>query len=291
MSGFSPTKKPRKYDLFVLSDEEITRFTAALGDGFGYSHRSDRKQHLDELALPDEVDLGLLKHRAYYRKGHQSDFLGEDEKQEFWAESDGDSPPGLFEQCPVNFYYPEIRAYFLEQKAAYIRYAKSPDDSESIEALSPDEETEWDQYIYGGALRQTYSKAWYEYHINEYISYIDDAATRILKPDQDFNMISMCIMLTANFSARLGRLVEQYYWKFLLEKAAISGKKINEGAKSGGDNKASKLKRVHEGWQLAAVAAWQENPTRSKMTVAKIVKQRLKLGLSAKHVSRVLTRP
>ena len=254
-------------------------------------HGADRGQHLDELPLPDDVDLGLLKHRAYYDSRSQRDFLGDDEKDEFWAESDGDSPPGLFEQCPVNFYYPEIRAYFLEQKAAYIRYAKSSDDSEFMEELSPDQQTEWDWHIYGRALRQTYSKAWYEYHINQYILYIDDAATRIKQPAQQMNVINMCVMLTMNFSATLGRLVEQYYWKFFIEKAAISGEKISQYAKSGGHMKASRQKRVHAGWQLAAGVVWKENPKRSKMMVATIVKQRLKLTLSAKHISRLITRP
>jgi len=49
MSGFSPTAKPKKYDVSVLSEGEKTRFASALGDEFGYSHR---EQHLDELALP-----------------------------------------------------------------------------------------------------------------------------------------------------------------------------------------------------------------------------------------------
>ena len=63
MSGFSPASRPKNYDVSVLSKEEKTRFASALGDGFGYSHRG---QHLNELPLPDDVDLGLLKHRAYY---------------------------------------------------------------------------------------------------------------------------------------------------------------------------------------------------------------------------------
>jgi hypothetical protein len=287
MSGFSPASRPKNYDVSVLSKEEKTRFASALGDGFGYSHRG---QHLNELPLPDDVDLGLLKHRAYYDSRSHRDFLGDDEKDEFWAESDGDSPPGLFEQCPVNFYYPKIRAYFLEQKAAYIRYAKSSDDSEFMQELSPDE-TEWDEYIYGGALRQTYSKAWYEYHLNQYIFYIDDAATRIKQPAQEMNVINMCVMLTMNFSATLGRLVEQYYWKFLLEKAAIRGLKITEAAKSGGDLRASKQKEIHALWQSAADAVWREHPNSAKTTVASIVKKRLRLSHSAKHISRVIVRP
>src|SRR5450759_4461616 len=97
------------------------------------------------------------------------------------------------------------------------------------------------------------------------------------------------VAFVAKMSAKLGRLIEQYYWKFLLEKSAIRGEKISQSAKSGGHTRASKQKRIHDGWQLVARAAWQENPTRTKLMVATIVKRKLKLSLSAKHISRILT--
>src|SRR5438128_237140 len=120
-------KQPVAYDPSVLSDEEKDRFRAALGDGFGYSHRG---RHLDEAALPAEVEPGLLRHRAYYDRNRRSEHWDgdEDETGEFWERSDGDSPPGLFEQCPINFHLPAIRKYFEEQKAAYLAYAKSSND-------------------------------------------------------------------------------------------------------------------------------------------------------------------
>jgi hypothetical protein len=139
--------------------------------------------------------------------------------------------------------------------------------------------------VFQQALDKIYSKAWYEYHINEQFELIDkfvrDSDT---KTELRISRIFTC-------SGRLGRLVEQYYWKFFIEKSAISGEKISKSAKSGGHIRASKQKRVHEGWQHAASSVWKENPTRSKMTVATIIKQRLRLTLSAKHISRVLKRP
>jgi hypothetical protein len=56
-------KPGEPYDPSVLSEDEKERLLAALGDGFGYSHQSQR---LDEAALPAEVEPGLLTHRAYY---------------------------------------------------------------------------------------------------------------------------------------------------------------------------------------------------------------------------------
>jgi hypothetical protein len=137
-------KQHSQYDPSVLSDEEKERFIAALGDGFGYSHRN---AHLDEVALPREVEPGLLAHRVYYYKNRNSEYFGDDEEGEFWEESDGDSPPGPFEQCPINFHHPAIRKYFQEQKAAYMTYAKSLDDYTWLDELTPEEKSDWDEEI------------------------------------------------------------------------------------------------------------------------------------------------
>jgi hypothetical protein len=279
-----------KYDPAVLSEAEIARLLSALGDGFGYSHRPHREQRLDELGLPDEVEAGLLKHRAFFNKARQTEFASEDEKQEFWeSPGDDDSPPALFEQCPVNFRLPEIRSYFLEQKAAYIRYAQA--NSKLLHELNAEETIEYEHRLYDRAIDRTYSKAWYEYHINEHIFFIDQATAQFLKPAENRNLVSLRVMLMMNFSVILGRLIEQYYWKFLVEKAAIRGEKISRSAKSGGHRRASLLKHEHVPWQFAANQIWQLTPTRSKLAVALIVKRRLKLKQSAKHISRVLKRP
>src|SRR6516164_5487452 len=103
--------------------------------------------------------------------------------------------------------------------------------------------------------------------------------------------VGLDLMLIQNFSGTLGRLVEQYYWKVLLEKAAIRGIRISQSAKSGGLRLASIRKHEHETWQAAARLVWQERPTSSKMTVASIVKRRLKIERSVKHICRVLIRP
>jgi hypothetical protein len=281
-------KRPQTYDPAVLSEDERERLLAALGDGFGYSHRS---QHLESLALPTEVEPGLLRHRAYYYKDSRNEYFGDADEDEFWEESDGDSPPGLFEQCPIGFHLPAIRKYFQEQKDAYLAFAKGEDDLDRLDDLTAERKASWEESIYRRVLHETYSKAWYEFHINEHLYFLDESINMLRRNAEQDNKLGLDLMLITNFSATLGRLIEQYYWKFLLEKAAMRGVKISESARSGGLLLASKRKREHAAWQSAARLVWQERPTSSKMTVAQIVKKRLKIGRSVKHISRVLQRP
>ncbi len=277
---------PAVYDPFVLTEEERSRFLAALGDGFGAGIYDG---HTVEVALPAKVDAGLLRHSAFFQSDEKTD--------EFWAETDETGEPGHFRLSPINFKFESAQSYFYEQKLAYLDHVVSSDEFSEflVSADKIDEDELWLETLYQLALYRPYSKPWYEYHINRGIDFV----TMSLLPSEilaslrvlDFENFVGETALVAEEAVKLGRLIEQYYWKFFIEKSAIRGEKSSEGAKFGGNIKASKQKRVHERWQLAAVAVWQENPTRSKMTVAKIVKQRLKLGLSAKHISRVLTRP
>jgi hypothetical protein len=179
-----PSKQGDIYDPSALSPGETERFLAALGDGFGYSHRS---QDLEEAGLPRVVEPGLLNHRAYYYKNRRSEYWDGDGEDEFWKESDGDSPPGLFQQCPINFNMPAIRKYFQEQKAAYLAYAKSSDDYTWLDQLEPEEQSNWEEQIYRQVLHKPYSKAWYEYHINEHLYFFDESDTLEYLVEQYFD--------------------------------------------------------------------------------------------------------
>lgn len=276
------------YDPLVLTDDEKRRFIDALGDGFGYSYRSE---NLDEERLPQEVNPGLLEHRAYYDSFGRSELYDDEDEGEFWEQSDGDSPPGLFEQCPLNFHLPAIRKYFREQKDAYMNYAKSLRDYSWMNKLEPEAQRDWSEHIYHRALYETYSKAWYEYHINEHIYFGDENVAMLQRHAELGLKLGLDTMLLMNFSARLGRLIEQYYWKFLVEKSAIRGIKISESARTGGLILSSIRKAEHARWQLAANLIWKERPAISKMAAASILKKRLNIAQSAKHISRVLHKP
>jgi hypothetical protein len=278
----------RTYDPLVLSEDEKRRFLYALGDGFGYSHRS---KHLEEKALPGDVRPGLLQHRAYFYKNRTSEYWGDEEEGEFWETSDGDSPPGLFEQCPLGFYLPLIRQYFAEQKTAYLNQAKTSDRYNWLGDLTPDERRDWDQQIYDQALYETYSKAWYEHHINFEIYSVDEAISILERHAKKGISLNLGTLLLTSSSAVLGRLIEQYYWKFLIEKSAIRGAKISEAAKAGGNVLASKRRAEQTRWQVAANLIWKERPESSKKTIAAILKKRLNIAQSLKQITRVLVRP
>jgi hypothetical protein len=174
---------------------------------------------------------------------------------------------------------------------AYLAFVKGEDDCGWLDELTAEQKANWEERIYGRVLHETYSKAWYEYHINEHLYFLDESMEMLGRHAEQGTKLGLSVMLISNFSGKLGRLIEQYYWKFLLEKSALRGVKISESARSGGLLLASRRKREHEAWQAAARLVWQERPTSSKITVAQIVKKRLKIGRSAKHISRVLKRP
>jgi hypothetical protein len=266
------------YDPDVLSEDEKRRFFTALGDGFGHS----RGRKLTEAPLPPEVEPGLLTHRAYY--------YCEPEEDEFWEYSDGDSPPGLFEECPIDFHFAALREYFNQQRVAYLTYVKALG-RYPFEKLTPEEESEWEERRYSDTLYETYSKGWYEYHINQLIFFVEECHETLLRQVKKGGSVLLMLMSITNFSGQLGRLIEQYYWKFLLEKAAIRGAKISESASTGGHVRASKHKTKQALWQTEARSIWKKLPKASKMKVASIIKKRLKVNLSEKHIARTLKYP
>jgi hypothetical protein len=275
---------PEKYDPWAFSKEEKERFISALMDGF---YRPDPDAiELEELELPAGVRAGLLTHRVYYDTNTEYDG---DETEEFWQDFDEKLPAGFFAQLPLNFSFLSLAVFFIKQESAYRNYIKTDKDWEFEKRLGPKFSGMWDAHVLRTrALAETYSKPWYEYHILEKFK----SLMAVAYPGETFgpapNMKPLVIIET---SAQLGRLIEQYYWKFVLEKSAIRGEKISQSAKSGGHLRASMLKHDHARWQSAADEVWQQYPKSHKTTVASIVKKRLKLAKSEKHISRVLTRP
>jgi hypothetical protein len=250
----------------------------------GAPKRSHSSGEIETLALPETVKAGLLKHPVYYDLNTDYDA----ETGEFWQDFGEDQPLGLFAQLPINFVFLKVAKFFAEQSSAYLKYAKSDEDLEFEKRLGPEFLEVCDELIWKRVLAETYSKPWYEYHIISKIRSLIGVAY----PGPVFGPApSMKPLEIIKSSAQLGRLVEQYYWKFLLEKSAIRGEKVTQGAKSGGHANASILKQDHARWQTAARAVWREHPAFSKTAVASIVKKRLKLDRSPKHIARVLKRP
>jgi hypothetical protein len=293
----SPMNSPGSstYDPSVLSEEEKTRFQKALGDGFGHINRWD----LAEESLPADLDPGLLEHQIY----HDGTLA---KRPKFW-ESRPNSV-GYYTQCPINWEFWALEKYFAEQKAAYLAHLKSlddytcPDDQMSEAELAAaylrdvetvdgytwpvDPITEEDR-IYIKALNQTYSKVWYEFHINSRMGPIYMLIRSYPTEPAPLQVFYRCTY----YFGSLGRLIEQYYWKFSIEKAAIRGSVVLNGAKSGAARRASVFKDEHARWQEEADKIWKEDPSKLKKAVASAVKDGLHLDQTIGQIMRVLNGP
>jgi hypothetical protein len=243
---------PRLYDPFVFTEEEKIRFLAALKDGF-FGVRFGGAPY-EEVALPATVEAGLLPHRAFYDRTTHAEFQNGDKTQAFWKDLDEAGEPGLFRLSPINFDFDLIEVYFLEQKLAFFETVLTPEQYkqvlEQVIFSEYKDELSEENRRYERALDRPYSKCWYEHHINQQIYLIKDSLKQVPRLRGTDQQREVAFVVTA--SAKLGRLVEQYYWKLLLEKAAIRGGKSNAGAKVGGLMRASGQKDVRRIWQAEA---------------------------------------
>jgi hypothetical protein len=284
---------PALYDPSALTADEKDRFLAALGDG--YFEDAAAGAHLEGVDLPLNIEAGLLRHRAFYDRRTLTEFQIADKTEAFW--SDDIAPEvSLFRRCPINFKFDRIRIYFQEQKMAFYDYAFFSVECENLmkkynlsfdvddEFISDDVLEIFLSELFELALTKPYSKPWYEFHIDQQLYWMDDCTNN--SPDGRIDQVNFEGATIA--AATVGRLIEQYYWKFLVEKSAIRGAKSSDGAKSGGHAKASKKKPVHARWRYAARAIWQENPTSSITDVARKLKKTLKLTPTVKQICRVI---
>jgi hypothetical protein len=98
-------------------------------------------------------------------------------------------------------------------------------------------------------------------------------------------------MLITYLAGRLGRLAEQYYWRFRFEDVAMSGAGARKGASAGGKARATLHIAEHAIWQKIASEVWSQRAELSKTAVAEIVKKRLRANRTAKHIRRYIVRP
>ena len=98
-------------------------------------------------------------------------------------------------------------------------------------------------------------------------------------------------ILISSFSGKLGRLVEQYYWRFRFEEAAITGIGARKGASAGGKARAGLHRAEHVVWQRLALDVWARRPNLSKIAVAKAIKKQLDDKRTAKHIARFINHP
>jgi hypothetical protein len=130
------------------------------------------------------------------------------------------------------------------------------------------------------AARRLYEKSWYEYHAVQLLDWLE-------KPE----FSGTPVLVTCAFAGKLGRLVEQYYWRFRFEKAAVAGVGARAGASMGGKAKAKLHEAEHSAWQNEAAEIWSRRPNLKKATVAQLIKKQLSVPQTAKHIARFIKHP
>ena len=257
---------PYEYD--SLSVAEMEALIETLSDSFGkpWVHGHE--------PLPLRLkSAGLLEHVYHPSKNFedQDAFLGGDENflmgdGNFLMDDGnflmGDAPP--YETFPLGFNPRRLLVYFQNQFNRFCSRA----DRDNIRDLGNLKLVFSAQEV--AALR-LYRKPWYEFHALRFLDFID------LSPVQ--------------FAGQLGRLVEQYYWRFRFEKIAMTGVDARKGASAGGKPRAQALQPEHSAWQNAASEIWADRPKLTKIAVANIISKQIGGRRTAKHIARYITYP
>ena len=139
------------------------------------------------------------------------------------------------------------------------------------------------------ASSKTFEKPWYEYHALRLLDAIDlDPALQGWDSKVEWKAAKAIL---AEFAGRLGRLVEQYHWKFRYEADAVRGQKIRKAASRSGNLRAQRFKNEQARWQRKANDIAVQRPKLGKMALAAAVKKSLKLIHTPKHISRFIKVP
>jgi hypothetical protein len=277
--------KTEPYDSHKLSKAETAALVEALGDGFEQL-RFDGKG--EALPLPSLIQTGLLKHSFYC--GPDSKYDPEECDDEFFV-SDDDDQPAPADVFPLNFDLRRLEIYFtnqlerfrvgLEKQELVVLESESlsPEDKYwkpilQSESLSP--EDKWWKTILPAA-RRLYKKPWYEYHALQFIDWIRLSKRGKYPRYSQFDL---------DVAGQLGRLVEQYFWRFQFEAATA-----HMAARAGGKARAVQLEQERSIWQAEAAKAWAQHPRHSKITIADIVRKKTGSDRTAKHISRYILKP
>ena len=257
------------YSFDRLSEAEMGALDAAFGDGFGSLGKGDAA-----FPLPQEIKSGLLQHPFFFKS--TSEFREDELEEAFWASSDDlDGAPAPFEDLPLGFNPKRLRIYFDNQldRCAHHLTIEDPQGA-------PLDRSDLGDLV----IDRLYEKPWYEFH-----------ATRLLglaiETDKFFEGAKFKTLLIGCFFGQLGRLVEQYYWRFRYEGAAITGLGARRGASDGGKAKAALSKADHRQWQNAAEEIWAHRPKLAKTTVAEIIKKRFRVAQTVSNITRYIRRP
>jgi hypothetical protein len=154
------------------------------------------------------------------------------------------------------------------------------------------------------ASKWQYQKPWYESHalscLKEIESLKESVKSEIVETTEKEKQSSaipyevLSEELTSElifFAGQLGRLVEQYAWRFQHEKAVEIGEGARKGASAGGKAKAQAHQAEHSTWQNEALKIWANSPDLSNNAVGNLIKKRLGINCTAKHIGRYIHPP
>jgi hypothetical protein len=260
------------YNCRILSEAEAEALTEALSDGFniylGEAISTDR------IRLPTSfVNSKFLTHFLYSEESI-NDLTLEKSVNKF--------PLTLNEEL--------LQIYFQNQFERFRHHFRSEIDPSS-----------------GGikvASKWQYQKPWYESHAlnclkeiqslkestNSEIVDTTDAAKRL--SNRPYEIIAEELTSELIFAAgQLGRLVEQYSWRFQHERAVETGEGARKGASAGGREKARLSEAEHSSWRDEASKIRAKKPYLTNLEVAEAVRIALGLDRTAKHIARYITRP
>jgi len=262
------------YNFDGLSEAEIAALEAALSDGFGDAGSTEN----DLVTLPDEIESGLLRHSVLMKNSAKDEY----EDEEMWEESRGepndDDTPNIFDQFPLHFDPDRLKLFFENQMSRFCAGLIA----EEADYASADR---WQ--LQNLARFRLYKKPWYEYHALQLFSQIAFVEKEIGEQKSVTTMLRHLSIL----SGKVGRLVEQYYWRFHFEGPAKIGIKTTKGASLGGKTKSSTAQTEHLAWQNAASEIWARRSDLSTAAVAELIKRQLDDPRTAKHIARYIKRP
>jgi hypothetical protein len=260
-------EKDSDYSFDKLSRAETDALEAAFWDGYGYVGAVGYVP----MPPPSEVRSGLIRHSFFVHE--TSEYDEHEYPDEFWDGGDDRPPPAEF--FPLSFVPRRLRIYFENQRdrfcARLIReepsYASAP--RRRLEEL---------------AAHRLYEKPWYEYHAVQLLDWLE-------KPEFQPEFQTNLLWLNSLSFGTLGRLAEQYYWRFRFEKATVTGIGARAGASLGGKAKAGLHQAERSAWQNEAAEIWSRRPKLNKAAVAQLVKKQLRARQTAKHIARFIKHP
>jgi hypothetical protein len=240
----------------VLSEKETEALEAALCDGFGPVGVTGH------VGLPVVAKKSsLVQHQFYVREYRKQIDLPTRE----------DDHISLSEDVPLDFIPSRLHEFFENQFERFMSWLvrRRPDCAGLSRAG-----------FEAAAGQLLYEKPWYEMR-----------ALRLLVELQTRGGPKRMFVNTPVVSAgKLGRLVEQYYWRFRFEKSAIRGIRARAGASAGGIMKARLFQVERLKRQRKAAQIWATRPGLTKTAVAARIKQQLGASQTVKHIARCIKR-